>query len=89
MSKLNKIATITSIIGLVIIGLVIYSGTSYPHPLYSYGTVIGMLLVFLSLFLFVASWCRELFVNIKTKNVVAIILLIITAIIFIINFIRR
>ena len=84
MSKLNKIATITSIIGLVII-----SGVSYPHPLFSYGTAIGMLMIFLSLFLYVASWCRELFTSIKTKNIVGTIILIITAILFGIAFIRR
>ena len=89
MSKLNKIAIITSIVGLAIVAVVIISGTSYPHPSFSYGTTIGMLMIFLSIFLYVASWCRELFVSVKTKNIVDIIILIITAIVFIINFIRR
>ena len=89
MSKLNKIAIITSIVGLAVVAVVIISGTSYPHPLFSYGTAIGMLIVFLSLFLYIASWFRELFVSVKTKNIVGILLLIISAIVFIINFIRR
>ena len=46
MSKLNKIATATAIIGLSIIGVVIISESSYPDPLFSYGTAIGMLMVF-------------------------------------------
>ena len=89
MSKVNKIATITAIIGLVIITVVIISGVSYPHPLFSYGTAIGILIVFLSLFLYVASWCSELFANIKAKNKVGIFILIFVAILFTINFIRR
>ena len=89
MSKVNKLATITAIIGLVIITVVIISGVSYPHPLFIYGTAMGMLMVFSALFLYVVSWCSELIAEIKAKNIVGILILIITAIIFIITFIRR
>ena len=89
MNKLNKIATATAIVGLAIIGVVIISESSYPDPLFSYGTAIGMLMVFFSLLLYGANWCHELFVSVKTKNIVDIIILIITAILFAILFIRR
>lgn len=89
MIKLNKIAIILSIAGLAMIAIVIISKVSYPHPLFSYGTAIGMLMIVLSLFLYVASWCRELFISIQAKNMVGILILIITAILFSMAFIRR
>ena len=89
MSKLNKIATVTAIVGLGQLVGVLVSGSVYPSPLFKYGTAIGMLMIFLSIFLYVVTWCRELFANIKAKNIADILLLIITAIIFIIIFIRR
>ena len=89
MSKINKIAIITSIVGLSIIVIVIISGFSYTDPLFTYGTVIGMLMIFLSLLLYVASWCRELFISVKEKNIAGILILIIVAIFFVVNFIKR
>ena len=89
MSKLNKIATATAIVGLAIIGVVIISESSYPDPLFSYGTAIGMLMVFLSLLLYGANWCRELFVSVKTKNIVDFVFLIITFILIVIIFLRK
>ena len=89
MSKLNKSAIITSIAGLAIIVIVIISGSSYPDPLFTYGTAIGMVMIFLSLLLYVARWCRDLFISVKEKNIVGILILIFVAILFTINFIKR
>ena len=89
MNKLNKIAITTSIGGLVLLILVLISGSSYPDPFYSYGTAIGMFMVFLSLLLYIVIWCRELYVSIKEKNAVDSLILIIALILFVIIFIRR
>lgn len=89
MSKVNKIALISSLVGVGILVVVIISGASYPDPLYSYGTAIGMLMVFVSMLLYVASWCHELFVSIKEKAIIDILVLIITAIFFVVLFVKR
>lgn len=86
MRRLKKIAVITSIIGLGIIGIVILSGASYPNYLFTYGTVIGLLMVFVSILLYVASWCQELFENVKAKNIIGVVILVIAAILFLIPF---
>ena len=89
MSKLNKSAIITSIAGLAIIVIVIISEFSYPDSLFTHGTAIGMVMIFLSLLLYVARWCRDLFISVKEKNIVGILILIFVAILFTLNFIRR
>ena len=89
MSGLNKTAIITSIIGLVFIAVVIISGSSYPDPLFSYGTAIGLLMCFVAILLYIANWCREVFVSIKNKNIVGILILIFTAILFVSSFIKN
>ena len=89
MMGLRKLAVITSMIGLGILGSVILSGASYPDRLFSYGTAIGMLMVFVSILLYVAVWCHQLFENVKSKNIIGIVLLVITAILFLIPFIKR
>ena len=89
MNKLDKIATVIAIVGLALLVVVIVSGSTYPSPLFIYGTAIGMLMIFLSAILYVASWCRELFENIKAKNIIGILLLITSAIILIITIIRK
>ena len=64
MSKLNKIAIITSLVGLAVIVIVIISGSSYPDPFFSYGTAIEMLMIFLLVLLALTSATYKIFCNI-------------------------
>lgn len=88
MSRLEKLAVITALIGLGSIGIVILSDTSYPNLLFTYGTAIGLLMVVVSILLYAAGWSQELFENVKEKNIIGVVILLAAAILFLVPFMK-
>lgn len=62
-----KLAVLTGGIGLLIILGVILSETAYPNLIFSIGTFVGLILVFVSVGLFIIGWSKSLYDDIKKK----------------------
>ena len=80
MNKITKTAVGTSIAALILLGIVILSGASYPNCLFSYGTGTGLILLFVSVFLFVVGWGRDFSIAFKQKNKHGVLILVVAAI---------
>lgn len=76
MNKVTKTAVGTSIASLILLVIVILSGASYPANLVTYGTGIGLILLFVSIFLFVVGWGRDFSAAVKQRNKYVILTLI-------------
>ena len=68
MNRITKTAAGTSIAALILLGIVIRSGAAYPDHLFTYGTGIGLILLFVSLFLFAVGWGRDFSAAFKQQN---------------------
>lgn len=80
MNKITKTAVGTSIAALLLLGIVMLSGVAYPDSLFTYGTGIGLILLFGSVFLFVVGWGRDFWMAFKEKNKYGILILAAAAI---------
>ena len=83
MNKITKTAAGTSIAALILLGSVILSGASYPDYLFTYGTGTGLILLFVSIFLFVVGWGHDFFIAFKQKNKYGVLILVVAAILVI------
>ena len=83
MNNITKTAVGTTIAALILFGIVILSGAAYPDRLFTYGTGIGLILLFVSIFLFAAGWGRDFFIAFKQKNKYDILILAAAAILLI------
>ena len=83
MNKITKTAVGTSIASLIFLGIVILSGASYPTHLFTYGTGTGLILLFISIFLFVVGWGRDFSAAAKQQNKYVILTLVGAAILVI------
>ena len=83
MNKITKTAVGTSIAALIVLGIVILSGASYPACLFTYGTGTGLILVIVSIFLFAVGWGRDFSIAFKERNKYGIFILIVAAILVI------
>ena len=83
MNKITKIAISTSVAALILLGIVILSGASYPDYLFSYGTGASLVLVFVSILLLAVGWGRDFFIAFKQKNKYDILILVVPVILFI------
>ena len=83
MNKITKIAISTSVAALILLGIVILSGVSYPDYLFSYGTGASLVLVFVSILLLAVGWGRDFFIAFKQKNKYDILILVVPVILFI------
>ena len=83
MNNIAKTAVGTSITALILLGIVILSGSSYPGYLFTYGTGAGLILLFVSIFLFVVGWGRDFSIAFKQQNKYGVLILIVAAILVI------
>ena len=83
MNKITKTAVGTSVASLILLGIVILSGVSYPAHLFTYGTGTGFILLFVSIFLFVGGWGRDFSAAVKQQNKYGILTLVGAAILVI------
>ena len=88
MNLITRFAVGTSVAGLLSLLIVIVSGASYPDHLFTYGTVSGLALVFLSIILYIAGWCCDFLRTFKQKNYFGIVILIVAAALFALPFIK-
>ncbi len=80
MNHITQIAVGTSIAALILLGLVILSGTAYPDDLFTYGVGAGLVLMFVSILLFAAGWSRAFLIAFKQKNKYGILILVVAAV---------
>ena len=83
MNKITKTAVGTSIAALILLGIVILSGASYPDHLFIYGTGAFLVLTFASILLFIAGWSHTFLIAFKQKNKYGILISIVAAVLFI------
>ena len=83
MKNITKTAVGTSIAALILLGIVILSGSSYPDYLFTYGTGTGLILLFISIFLFVVGYGRDFYIAFKQKNKYGVLILVVAAILVI------
>lgn len=83
MNKINKTAVGTSTATLILLGIVVLSGASYPNNLFIYGTGTGLILLFVSVFLFAVGWGRDFSIAFKQKNKYGVLILLVAAILVI------
>ena len=76
MNKITKTAVGTSIAALIVLGIVILSGSSHPAYLFTYGTGTGLILLFVSIFLFVVGWGHDFSIAFKEKNKYGLLILV-------------
>ena len=89
MNKITKVAVGTSIFALALLLIVIISGVSYPHPLFSYGTAFGLLFILVSLILYAVGWGRDFSKAARQKNYVGMLILAIAAMVYVLPFLKR
>ena len=80
MNTITKTAVGTSIAALILLGIVILSGASYPDSLYTYGTGISLILLLASLILYAAGWGRDFWIAFKQQNKYGLLILVVSAI---------
>lgn len=80
-----KSAMISAVIGLIMIFIVILSGTAYPHMLFRIGTPLGLAFIFASVILLFISWLWEIRNGIKRKQYVQAIVIAILGLVVIIQ----
>ena len=80
MNPITKTAVGTSIAALILLGIVILSGASYPDGLYTYGTGISLILLLASLILYAAGWGRDFWIAFKQQNKYGLLILAAAAI---------
>ena len=83
MNKITKTAVGTSVASLILLGIVILSGVSYPAHLFTYGTGTGLIFLFVSIFLFVVGWGRDFSAAVKQQNKYGVLTLVGAAILVI------
>ena len=83
MNKITKTAVGTSVASLILLGIVILSGSSHPAYLFTYGTGSALILMFVSIFLFVVGWGRDFSIAVKQQNKYGILTLVGAAILVI------
>ena len=83
MNTITKTAVGTSIAALILLGSVMLSGASYPDGLFTYGTGIGLILLFASLILYAVGWGRDFWIAFKQQNRYGILILVVSAILVI------
>ena len=83
MNKITKTAVGTSTAALILLGIVILSGSSHPDYLFTYGTGAGLILLFISIFLFAVGWGRDFFIAFKQRNKCGVLILAAAAILVI------
>lgn len=84
-TKLYKFAVLTSALGLLSIAVVMLSGAAYPDMLFQVLTPVGLLLIFASLGLYALDWIFSIKREMKSKNYLCTILLLLVGIIFVIQ----
>ena len=89
MKKLLKIATLTAVLGLIIIFAVILSGISAPNIYFNIGVTLGVGLCFISALLFIIYWGWSLKDALANKHYIAALLLVLLALSIITRYILR
>ena len=89
MNKITKTAVGTSIATLILLGIVIISGTAYPDYLFTYGVGFSLILMFISIFLFVVGWGHDFYIAYKQKNKYGILILVVASVLFILTILRK
>ena len=89
MNKITKTAVGTSIATLILLGIVIISGTAYPDYLFTYGVGFSLILMFISIFLFVVGWGHDFYIAYKQKNKYGILILVVASVLFILTILLK
>ena len=87
-NKLSKIATVTAILGFIMLGIALLTGNSYHNMNFRIEITVG-LLIFLSLLLKVIHFIREFFSVAKNKQHATAVLFFVLGIYVFISFMKK
>jgi hypothetical protein len=88
-NKLSKIATVTAILGFIMLGIALLTGNSYHNMNFRIEITVGFLLIFLSLLLKVIHFIREFFSVAKNKQHATAVLFFVLGIYVFISFMKK
>lgn len=81
--KLCRFAVLTGVLGLAAIAVLMISNAAYPDMLFQILAPAGLLLIFLSCGLFVATWITSIAKQVKSKNYLFVAALLVVGVMFI------
>lgn len=67
-NKLYKMATVMAIVGLSVLGIVLFMGAAYPDNVFRIGAPIGLLFLFLSLLLYTIDFAHQFVDAVRNKQ---------------------
>lgn len=88
-SVILKLALLSAAIGLLIVFVVILSGTAYPNMLFRIGAPLGLVLIFVSVLLQFIHWLWEIHDGIKGKQYLWAIIIAVLGCIVIVRVLMR
>ncbi len=86
---IHKFALIAAAIGLLIIFVVILSGTAYPNMLFRIGAPLGLAFIFASVLLLLICWLWEIHDGIKGRQYLWAIIIAVLGLIVIVQMLIR